>query len=81
MRNCAILHSKKTQQFKPNKKNGSVAAYYAQPGNCTTPPYSSYPFCNPDLPTEERVNDLVSRMTLAEKVLYIPCFFFVSFFF
>lgn len=28
----------------------------------------SYPFQNPDFPIEERVNDLVSRMTLEEKV-------------
>lgn len=29
---------------------------------------SSYPFNNPALPTGERVNDLVSRMTLTEKI-------------
>src|SRR5260221_11571274 len=28
-----------------------------------------YPFQNPSLPTERRVNDLVSRLTLDEKVL------------
>ena len=28
----------------------------------------SYPFQNPDLPVEQRVNDLVSRLTLEEKV-------------
>ena len=27
-----------------------------------------YPFQNPDLPLEERVNDLVSRFTLDEKI-------------
>lgn len=27
-----------------------------------------YPFWNPDLPTTQRVTDLVSRLTLAEKV-------------
>lgn len=30
-------------------------------------PESSFPFQNPDLPVEERVRDLVSRLTLAEK--------------
>lgn len=27
-----------------------------------------YPFYNPDLPAEERVSDLLSRLTLEEKV-------------
>lgn len=39
----------------------------------TRPPYScdnsnSYPFCNPKLPTRERARDLVSRLTLDEKL-------------
>ena len=28
-----------------------------------------YPFQNPDLPLEERLNDIISRLTLDEKVL------------
>lgn len=28
-----------------------------------------YPYQNPNLPTEERINDLMSRMTLEEKIL------------
>lgn len=28
----------------------------------------SYPFRNPDLPTEQRINDLIARLTLEEKV-------------
>ncbi|MDY6253845.1 MAG: hypothetical protein SPH85_02680, partial [Bacteroidales bacterium] len=29
---------------------------------------SKYPFQNPSLPVEERVEDLISRLTLSEKV-------------
>ena len=28
-----------------------------------------YPYQNPDLSTEERISDLMSRMTLEEKIL------------
>ena len=35
---------------------------------CTKLVAQSYPFRNPDLPVEQRVNDLVSRLTLEEKV-------------
>jgi len=34
----------------------------------TNDPKYEYPFQNPDLPVEERVNDIVSRLTLEEKV-------------
>ncbi|HEX7845142.1 MAG TPA: glycosyl hydrolase, partial [Chitinophagaceae bacterium] len=30
--------------------------------------YKSFPMWNPDLPIEQRVNDVVSRLTLEEKV-------------
>eukprot|EP01084_Bolivina_argentea_P317682 550834_1 len=36
--------------------------------NCTMYPFNSYPYCNQQLSVEDRVNDLVSRMTLTEKV-------------
>lgn len=36
--------------------------------NCTVEPYSTYPYCNVTLDAETRAKDLVSRMTLAEKV-------------
>jgi beta-glucosidase len=32
------------------------------------PPASPYPFQNPDLPIEQRIGDLIGRMTLAEKI-------------
>lgn len=32
------------------------------------PAFAQLPYQNPDLPVDERVNDLISRMTLAEKV-------------
>eukprot|EP01084_Bolivina_argentea_P243625 408377_1 len=35
---------------------------------CKSPQFSSYPYCNQNLLIEERVNDLLSRMTLKEKV-------------
>ena len=31
------------------------------------PPHDAYPFCNAKLPKEQRVNDLISRLTLEEK--------------
>eukprot|EP01084_Bolivina_argentea_P243629 408381_1 len=36
--------------------------------NCTMAPLNTYPYCNQQLPTRDRVKDLVSRMTLSEKV-------------
>jgi len=30
---------------------------------------SSFPFMNPDLPLSDRVNDLIARMTLSEKIM------------
>ena len=35
---------------------------------------NSYPFRNPDLPIEERVNNIVSLMTLDEKVAFLSQF-------
>jgi len=34
----------------------------------TTPAPASYPFQNPDLPAEQRIDDLISRLTVAEKI-------------
>ena len=31
------------------------------------PPHDWYPFCNPTLPLDERLDDLVGRLTLEEK--------------
>lgn len=36
--------------------------------NCSEQPWSSYPYCNYSLDALARAEDLVSRMTLAEKV-------------
>eukprot|EP00656_Telonema_subtile_P014739 TRINITY_DN17617_c0_g1_i1.p1 TRINITY_DN17617_c0_g1~~TRINITY_DN17617_c0_g1_i1.p1 ORF type:complete len:529 (-),score=105.74 TRINITY_DN17617_c0_g1_i1:56-1642(-) len=35
---------------------------------CTSPNISSLPFCDPTLPTAQRVQDLLNRMTLQEKL-------------
>lgn len=35
---------------------------------CKDPPLNSYPYCNPKLPIDQRVDDLLSRLTLREKV-------------
>ena len=35
---------------------------------CSTSPEIFYPFQNPDLSVEDRVNDLVDRLTLEEKI-------------
>jgi hypothetical protein len=34
----------------------------------TTLPYHAMPFCNPTLPLETRAKDMITRMTLAEKI-------------
>ena len=42
--------------------------------SCMEPPWSGYPYCNDQLDAETRAKDLVSRLTLAEKVgaLFYP---------
>eukprot|EP01084_Bolivina_argentea_P274619 468129_1 len=35
---------------------------------CQDPPLNTYPYCNPKLPLDQRVDDLLSRLTLWEKV-------------
>ena len=35
--------------------------------NCTISPFNKYPYCNQQLPADERADDLISRMTLYEK--------------
>ena len=35
---------------------------------CNTSTETVYPFRNPDLSIEDRVNDLMDRLTLAEKI-------------
>ncbi len=34
--------------------------------NCSVPPVSEYPFCNWTLPVDQRLDDLISRMTLTQ---------------
>eukprot|EP00250_Pteridium_aquilinum_P005814 c15850_g1_i1 orf=355-2799(+) len=36
-----------------------------------SPPYASYTFCNTSMPVEERVGDLVGRLSLEEKVVQL----------
>jgi len=46
-----------------------ILFFIATPGSTQAPkPVTSAPYLNPALPVEQRVNDLVSRMTLEEKV-------------
>ena len=44
-----------------------TAAYYERP-NCSVSPLNTYDYCNPKLDFETRLNDLISRMTLWEKI-------------
>ena len=37
-----------------------------------------YPYQNPDLSTEERISDLMSRMTLEEKILQTDQYYFTT---
>ena len=36
---------------------------------CADPPLNTYPYCDPKLPINQRVDDLLSRLTLMEKVI------------
>ena len=36
---------------------------------CADPPLNTYPYCNKSLPINERVDDLLSRLTIQEKVV------------
>ena len=36
--------------------------------SCQEEPWSSYPYCNPNLDPDTRAKDLVGRMTVVEKV-------------
>jgi beta-glucosidase len=47
---------------------GSAAPTRAQPTEDQVKAAAAMPFRNPDLPVDQRVNDLVSRLTLEEKV-------------
>ncbi len=47
---------------------GAAQDLPAAPTVAATAPRSAYPFQDPDLPAEERISDLISRMTLEEKV-------------
>lgn len=53
--------------------NGADPTLCAQAGanvpSCDLAPFNGYPYCDPALPTAARVADLLSRMTLHEKVL------------
>ena len=67
--------SNKYQQFIINSpSNEYIAAAYNTSlclaigdFNCTISPFNTYPYCNQQLPTRTRAEDLVSRMTLYEK--------------
>lgn len=36
--------------------------------DCTSAPQSGFPFCNTALPVDARVSDLISRLTIEEKI-------------
>ena len=69
-------YSYKTQQFNydPQTQHISLAlnsslCLTAMKPNCTVKPFNTYPYCNQQLPSTKRAEDLVSRMTLYEKIL------------
>lgn len=49
------------------KRLFSILAIFALAGSCRAFAQYQYPFQNPDLPVEQRITDLLSRMTLEEK--------------
>eukprot|EP01084_Bolivina_argentea_P243357 407987_1 len=64
-------------QVNPNGKNYIVSnlnqslcltANKYEPRNCSQSPYNTYDYCNTNVPTHDRVHDLLSRMSLYEKV-------------
>ena len=40
--------------------------------NCTIAPFNTYPYCNQELPVDDRVDDLIGRMTISEKTANLP---------
>ena len=46
---------------------GSLAATPATIPRACVPPFDTYNFCNPKLPLEKRLDDLISQLTLEEK--------------
>lgn len=50
------------------KKLGELLVWALLPMNGLMAQTADYPFRNPELPLEERINDLLSRLTLEEKV-------------
>ncbi len=50
------------------KKLGELLVWALLPMNGLIAQTADYPFRNPELPLEERINDLLSRLTLEEKV-------------
>ena len=44
-----------------------TASYYPY-NNCSAPPISSYKYCNQQLPTTDRVKDLLSKMSIQQKI-------------
>ena len=51
-----------------------IVCINAQSGSfpdCQAPPLSSFPICNQSLPSRERAADLISRMTLVEKISHM----------
>ena len=73
------------QQFQYDPKTQYISSIIntslcltAMKPNCTVKPFNTYPFCDQQLPSKQRAVDLVSRMTLYEKILglnyYNPLF-------
>ena len=50
-----------------NSCQDAIAKDHPAPHPATTP-FPAFPFMNPDLPTDQRVDDLVARMTVEEKI-------------
>eukprot|EP01084_Bolivina_argentea_P148527 259646_1 len=63
------IYDNKTKYIVSNYNNSLclTASLYPQ-RNCSQSPYSKYPYCNTQLPTEQRLNDLISRLTFYEKI-------------
>ena len=48
--------------------NGLLTTAGVSPGSASQPPESQYPFQNPNLPIEDRIKNILSLMTLDEKI-------------
>eukprot|EP01084_Bolivina_argentea_P243365 408007_1 len=61
-------YDKNTGYITSNNQSLCVTAAYYPIKNCSDSPFNTYPYCNQNLDINTRVNDLINRMTIYEKI-------------